>query len=87
MQQLFSHIRGDDFDVVVGADSDRLKIPLPVSVVTGCVNGFSAFLFGDFKTEFITKKSQQKNSAVTVGVLSENEFRQYYFIIYYSKIQ
>lgn len=41
-QNLFSHIPGDDFDVVIGEDFYRLKIPLTVSVFTGCVDGLPA---------------------------------------------
>ena len=42
LQQLFTHIPGDDFDIVIGADFNRLKIPPTVSVVSGRVNGLAA---------------------------------------------
>lgn len=51
-QNLFSHIPGDDFDVVIGEDFYRLKIPLTVSVISGRVHGSAARFFNDFEADF-----------------------------------
>ena len=51
-QNLFSHIPGDDFDVVIGEDFYRLKIPLTVSVISGRVHDSAARFFNDFEADF-----------------------------------